>query len=101
MGRLDLHDERLVGFELERAHHGTVLRRRAHRGAVERRVERVRILRSRELQEEVEIRLDEVAQRDQLARHRGLRVDRFAAAAGGGPDSRSIDNDDATSVSQS
>ena len=98
----DLHDQGLVGCELPRPDDRAVLRRRAHGGPVEGREERVGGLGPGELQEELEVGDDEVAEGDQLPGHDGPRV-----LSGGVPPSRSVapirsmERDEATSVSQS
>ena len=97
----DLHHERLVGRQLPRPDHRAVLRRRAHGRAVEGRQERVRRLRPGELEEEVQVGHDEVAQGDQLPGHHRPRVLAGARRPLTRAPIRSMDSDDATSVSQS
>ena len=100
--RRDLHEEGLVRAQLPGPDHGPVLGRSAHGGPVEGREEGVGGVRPRELQEEIEVGDDEVTQRDQLAGD-----DRPWVLRRGAPPSpvvapmRSMDREDATSVSQS
>ena len=77
-GRFHFDDERLVGAQLPPADHRPVLRRRTDIGAVDRRQEAVRRRRGTELQKERQVVLDEVAEGDQLPRHRHVRIDRRA-----------------------
>ena len=100
-GRFDFDDERLVRAQLPATDHRPVLRGRAHVAAIDRRQEAVRRRRGAELQKERQVVVDEVAERDQLPRHRHLPVDRTAVGLPRASPNRSMRNDDATSVSQS
>ena len=76
--RFHFDDERLAGAQLPPADDRPVLRGRSDIGAVDRRQEAVRWRRRTELQEEREVVLDEIAEGDQLPRHRHVRIDRTA-----------------------
>ena len=66
------------GAQLPPADHRPVLRGRSDIGAVDRRQKAVRWRRRTELQEERQVVLDEIAEGDQLPRHRHVRIDRTA-----------------------
>ena len=74
--RFDLEDERLIGCELPAADDGPVLGGCADRGAVDRRQEAVGWAARAEVEEELQVVVDEVAEREQLPGDRDVECDR-------------------------
>ena len=75
LGWVDFEDQRLLGSQFPAADYRPVLRGRADRSAIDRRQEAVGWRRPAELEKELQVVVDEVAERDQLSRHRDVGFD--------------------------
>jgi len=78
--RFDFEDQRLIGSEFPATDDRSVFGGRSHRGAVDRGKKAVDRRRPAELEKELQVVVNKVAERDELTRRKGIRTDggRFA-----------------------